>query len=251
MKTLRLVFCLVAGLSAALAAQPPAPFTGNAPMKIVKTELPAFPAVANAYGLRRGEVRVAVAVDSSGRLQDYLIVGYTHRAFAEVTIDAIKNWRFEPMWIHGIPRGAVALLKFSFETEGTVVNLKMISDELIEPFFGLVQTNPDGFAACMPRDLDRIPTPTRIIQPVYPPEAHRRGHAGHVTVKFYIDQQGRVRLPRISNEAHETTEELAAWTLADAAVAAVLQWQFEPPLSNGKPTIVLVEQDFDFGTPSP
>ena len=60
-------------------------------------------------------------------------------------------------------------------------------------------------------------------------------------MEFYIDETGHVRLPAVSRETNEADEELSA-----AAVTAVEQWQFEPPVSKGKPVFVLAHQDFDF-----
>jgi TonB family protein len=111
--------------------------------------------------------------------------------------------------------------------------------------------DPVAFSACMPRDLDRIPTPIRIVQPALPAAPGRRSQGARVTVKFFIDDHGRVRLPRISSLSRAANEELAGSAMGDAAVAAVSQWQFEPPLSRGKPTIVLVAQDFNFPAAGP
>jgi TonB family protein len=249
MNLLRLALIFSLGLGLARAAPPPEPFTGNAPIKIIRDELPVFPVVAHAYGLRRGEARIAIAVDEKGQLRDTLVVGYTHRSFADVSLSALRQWRFEPMWVHGVPRGSVAILKFEFQTTGAVVNLDMIRDEMTETYFAGTPAGATGYSVCLPRDLDRIPAPIRMVQPVYPAGLGARPHQGRVTVRFYIDEQGRVRLPRIGSEAHEPNDEVAAWALADATVAAVAQWRFEPPLSNGKPTVVLVEQDFDFLPP--
>jgi hypothetical protein len=245
MRFLRFMVLLAAG-ACALAAAPTPPSSGDAPMKMIKTDLPGFPVVANAFGLRRGEAVVAIAVDETGRLKDYLVIGYSHRAFADVSVAAIKHWRFEPMWIHGVPRGAVAILRFNFEIEGTMVKLKLVDDDLAAPFFHSIEASSASFRACRPHELDRIPTPITIVQPSSPPGVGQHGPAAQITVKYYIDEQGHVRLPRISAEALDAREELAVWSLADAAIEAVSQWQFEPPLSKGKPTIVLVEQDFVF-----
>jgi TonB family protein len=103
-----------------------------------------------------------------------------------------------------------------------------------------------SYRACTLRDLDKIPTPTKIVRPVYTPEQARRSHVRHVTVEFYIDEQGRVRQPAVARQADEADEELCA-----AAITAVEQWQFEPPVSRGRPVLVLVQQDFNFKAPAP
>jgi TonB family protein len=245
-----LMSATIAGV--ALGATPPAPPpSGNAPITINQTELPVFPAIATAEGLKHGEARVAIAIDETGRLTDCLIVGYSYRAFADASVAAVKHWRFEPRWIHGIPSGGVANLNFTFETEGAIVNVDTFGDSLTESFFRKLGPTPAAFSACLPRDLDRIPTPVKIVSPVFPSGLGPRNHGGRVTVKFYIDERGRTRLPRVTSEEHRAGEELAAVALGRAAVAAVAQWQFEPPLANGKPAVVLVDQNFELSPPEP
>jgi TonB family protein len=72
------------------------------------------------------------------------------------------------------------------------------------------------------------------------PPATKPGNEAHdVTVEFYIDEQGRVRMAAVPREAADDI-------YSAAAVAAVEQWRFEPPLRKGKPVLVLVEQLFRF-----
>jgi len=249
MNLIRLALLSAALAGTSLAATGPGSFRVDAPMKMIKTELPVFPQSALVKGLRHGEARVAIAVDATGRLTDYLVLYYTFSSFADAAITAVKTWRFEPMRIGGISRASVANLKFTFEAEGAITNLDIMANEA--EFFKSIDLDPVAFSACMPRDLDRIPTPIKIVQPVLPDEPGRSAQRGQVTVKFFIDDHGRVRLPRVSSVSRAANEELAASAMVDAAVAAVAQWQFEPPLSKGKPTIVLVAQDLDFPPVAP
>jgi TonB family protein len=85
------------------------------------------------------------------------------------------------------------------------------------------------------RDLDHIPTPVEVVAPV----AKLEGAPRSVTVEFYIDEQGRVRMPAVDREAADDT-------LAAAAVAAVEKWRFEPPVRKGRPVLVFAEQPFNF-----
>ena len=102
---------------------------------------------------------------------------------------------------------------------------------------------PDAaaYSAVAPHQLDRIPTPKRIITPVYPMELARSSRGGHVSVDFYIDEEGHVRMPSVSLATNEANENLAA-----IAVTTVGQWEFEPPMSGGRPVVLLARQDFDF-----
>jgi TonB family protein len=214
------------------------------PMKFTQTVQPVFPQKVLALGLLKGDAMVSVQIDAEGVLTDYVVAEYSYPAFADEAVAALKQWKFTPAQIRGVPVSATADFSFKFKSGGVVVDLTVFSlPELVH--FRLA---PDSaaFSACTLSQLDRIPTPTRIVKPSYTPEQARQTHPSHVTVEFYIDEQGHVRLPAVSRETNEANEGLAA-----AAVTAIAQWQFEAPLVKGKPALVLAEQDFDFKTATP
>jgi TonB family protein len=240
MKTLRLLLLPAAICCGSLAADAQFATQDYAPMRFFQTESPVFPEEALAQGYRSGVVQVAVQVDASGVLTDYLVTTYTHPAFARNAVAAVKKWRFEPARIHGEPRGAKADLTFNFDTEGTVVvNMTVTSSaELLH--FSIVP-DAQAFRARTLSELDRTPMPIKFVKPVYPMDLARSSHGGHVTVEFYIDELGHVRLASVDRQTIEANEELAA-----IAVTTVEQWQFEPPLYRGRPVLTLAQQDFNF-----
>jgi TonB family protein len=210
------------------------------PLKINQTVDATYPPSMVTAGVKSGAAGVAIAVDDKGKLTDYLVTAYTHSAFAEETLAALRKWTFEPARIHGAPRNSKADLTFRFELEGVVV----VSMDVIlynELVHFKIAPNSDVYTACTLSQLDRIPSPTKVVRPVYPRELARSSRGGHVDVEFYIDPQGCVRMPSVSKEAIEANAQLAA-----VAVMAVEQWQFAPPVSKGKPVLVLAHQDFDF-----
>jgi TonB family protein len=213
------------------------------PMKLIQTVSPVFPQQALTLGLRHGEVHLAIQIDADGALTDYVVTAYSHPAFADAAVAAIKQWKYVPARIHGLTCSATADLNFKFKAEGlVVVDLTVLTiSELIH--FRMVP-NSMAYSACTLGQLDRTPTPIKIVKPEYPEALARTSHGGHVTVKFYIDEQGRVRLPSVDRQAIEANGELAG-----AAVTAVAQWQFEPPLMNGKPVLILAQQDIAFKPP--
>ena len=97
------------------------------------------------------------------------------------------------------------------------------------------------YSACRLSQLDRIPTPTKVVEPGVPLAAKNMTEKLVVTVHFYIDEQGRVRMPAVDRASSQSAEPFAA-----EALAAVTQWQFEPPLSHGRPVLVAARQDFNF-----
>ncbi len=210
------------------------------PVGINQTEEATFPRSLVNVGIKSGAASIAVAVDADGRVTDYLVTAYSHPAFADSAVAAMKKWIFRPAEIHGERRNSKVDLTFRFELEGVVVvTLTPISYSELVRF--KIAPNSMAYSACTLRQLDRIPTPKKIVNPIYPAQLARSSRGGHVSVEFYIDEAGHVRIPSVSKETDEANEELAA-----IAVTAVSQWEFEPPLSGGKPVVVKAKQDFDF-----
>jgi TonB family protein len=211
------------------------------PMKVIQTEQVIFPHRATNLGIREGEVRVSVQVDETGKLTDHLVTAYTHPLLADSAVTALKKWRYEPAWVRGEPRSATVDLVFQFESRGMViVDLTVSSYVQLRDLH--LRPGAYSYGARTLRDLDRIPTPTKVVQPAYSQErAQQQQEPVVITVEFYIDEQGRVRLPAVSRQTSEEHAEFAA-----AAVNAVSEWEFEPPLSRGQPVLVAARQDFNF-----
>ena len=102
-------------------------------------------------------------------------------------------------------------------------------------------TMPPLWGAESMKRLDRTPAPTHVVPPVYPQEWSDRGIAGAATVEFFIDETGQARIPFVIAADQPL--------LGAAAVAAVMQWRFEPPLRNGNPVLVRAQQVFTFDLP--
>jgi TonB family protein len=214
------------GESAATPPAPPPPLP-----QIVQTVSPLFPAQLERAGITSGSVKFVIKVDKTGKLQDLLVTEYTQRPFADEATKAVSQWNFAPAWVGTEPVGWVRELNLYFRNDGIIVtfdnaeapsHFKMTEhrDEVIE------------YHACSLRDLDRIPVPIHVVAPT----AALQPDAGEVRVEFYIDEEGRVRIP----VARQTSDV----AFANAAVDAVSQWQFEPPTSKGKPVLVHAVQIF-------
>jgi TonB family protein len=238
-----LILCALALLGAA--TLPAMRVPDYVPVKVHQTREPVYPSSLVSLGVKSGTASVAVAVDEAGRLTDTLVTAYSHPAFADSALSAIRAWTFEPAMIHGFPRNSKSDLTFRFQMEGIVV-MTMTALSYEEMLHLKLAPGSTAFSACTLGELDRIPTPTKIVNPVYPGQLARSSRGGHVSVGFYIDEQGRVRMPSVSRETNEANEELSA-----IAVIAVAQWQFEPPTSRGKRVLVLAQQDFNFKPSAP
>lgn len=206
-------------------------------LKIIQTEDPVFPLGLQNSPVMNGEAKVAIDVDEKGQLTDWLVTAYSRKEFADSAVAALRQWRFEPPSINGQPWASVRELHFDYSRSGVVVNL-IGTEAMSNRIESLLQ---GGYAhrSYTLRDLDRIPTPIQVVSPL-PPAPGAGNRAKHtVAVEFYIDQEGRVRLPAVAR-----TE--AGSVYAASALAAVRQWRFDSPTVKGRPVLVLVTQEFNF-----
>ncbi|HTB80960.1 MAG TPA: energy transducer TonB [Opitutaceae bacterium] len=206
--------------------------------KIDQTWQASFPHAAAVIGFGSGEAHVVIAVDATGTLTDCLVTGYTHRAFADEAVRTVKKWRYEPARLHGEPMSVVAKIDFVFEKEGLTV-VTQTPQENLDSRYHEIEKNQYSYRVHTLSELDHLPTPVHVVEPVYPTAWAAKGIVGIVSVEFYIDETGKVRMPGVANTASPP--------LANLAIDAVQQWQFEPATCKGKPVLVRVSQDFNFG----
>jgi TonB family protein len=73
---------------------------------------------------------------------------------------------------------------------------------------------------------DSPPRLLKQVDPQYPPEALADGKEGTVQLEFVIDEEGRVKNPRVLESVPG---------LDEAAMATIKKWRFAPARRNGKP----------------
>ena len=78
-----------------------------------------------------------------------------------------------------------------------------------------------------PDQLDKVPRATVRMPPNYPTALRQDGIEGVVMVEFVVDVKGRVVSAQVRESTHRAFEE--------PTLRAVLNWRFEPGLSQGRP----------------
>lgn len=86
--------------------------------------------------------------------------------------------------------------------------------------------------------LDKIPRPLSMPSPKFPASLMNKGVQGSAEVCIMVDEKG------VAEKIHVT--KASEKEFGDAAVAAVLNWRFEPMTVKGKPTKVEFIQKFFF-----
>jgi TonB family protein len=180
-----------------------------------------------------GEVRAVISVDEKGVLTDSLVTGYTTPEFAEAAVMALKRWVYHPARVNGRARSSRADVLFLFKDEGVIV--QKLPGALEQHALAGFMQGRYIYQPCKLRELDRIPTPVQVVQPAIKTD----GRLHSITVEFFIDEAGQVRMPAVARESADDV-------YAAAAVSAVEQWRFEPPLRKGRPVLVYAQQEFTF-----
>jgi TonB family protein len=81
------------------------------------------------------------------------------------------------------------------------------------------------------------PTKTRDVRPAYPEEARSAGVQGIVIIEAIVDHEGRVRDAEVLRSVAQ---------LDDAALDAVLQWEYTPTVLNGQLVEVIMTVTVNF-----
>jgi outer membrane biosynthesis protein TonB len=205
---------------------------GNRPLQIIRRAKLDFPSKLIGAGVTSGEVMLYLDVDAEGKLADHLIVAYTHFEFANMVSKTVARWRFAPAMIGGRAVAATVALNLRFEVDGLMVSEQTTAEQPTTPFGEYM------FRARALNELDRVPRPLVTHAPLNPAGAGEPAVTGRARVDFFIDEQGRVRMPRVAF----ADDERLGWS----AVAAIAKWEFEVPHRSGFPVLARASQVFSF-----
>lgn len=208
-------------------------------LRIQPTRPLTFPAALGGTGIREGWVRVVVSVDAGGQLLDAMPESYTHEIFAREALRALREWNFLPAAQDGRLVPTRMSFRMDFSDHGAspaqVLSIQTMANQVLG---GVTRDHPI-IAIVEPPELDQAITAVKAIKPANPANAIEGAAAkNQVRLDFYIDETGQPRMPVVESSPHDA--------FSHAAVEALLQWRFNPPLRHGQPVSVHVKQDFFF-----
>jgi TonB family protein len=186
--------------------------------------------------LRKGKAGSAVvicAIDQNGIVGETRVNEATFPELGEALAAALEAQTFTPAKRGGQATVSLIAVEYKFSADDAAVrdDRALLERETKQP---------DTIAKA--NKLDAQPKPTATCQPAFPVALRGKNDSGEATVSFLIDEQGHVRVPRVVS-ATETE-------FGNAAVQAVLAWQFVPPKAGGQPAVVRVNLPFKFIGPA-
>lgn len=178
----------------------------------------------------RGHATVVMQIDATGIVTGTRIVDETHPDFGQALLASAARLKFDPALRDGRPTATIIRQGQEFyPSNGSplldATDLRLLRRE---------KSSPESIVGG-----PQLDTPLRpIANPVPRAPLSLTGTTGTALVEFLVDETGRARLPRIAS----ATEPGFGY----AAVQAVADWRFEPPLVAGKPAVVRVRAPFNF-----
>jgi TonB family protein len=181
------------------------------PPKLIKQVDPRYPEIAR-QAFVEGSVILEAQTDIYGRVRDIKVLR-SIPLLDQAAIDAVRQWVYEPMIIDGKPRGVIFTTTVRFELKDKVAKAEALKE---------------GAPLRLTGDV-KGPKLLKQVDPIFPEVARQSRVEGTVILEVTTDIYGRVRDLKV----------LRSIPLLDqAAIDAVRQWVYEPPIINGKPISV-------------
>lgn len=202
-------------------------------LKLTKYVEPAFPSMARLSGLAEGHVALAISRTRDGMPADILVLQATDPALGIAAAEAAREWRFQPT--NDPAELAARTVRIGFRLSGVVIY--PFGKQHAQEAQAAVNEQKLREPVRVPR-VQSLARPLTQPMPAYPAALRSRAIEGTAAVRFYVDEEGRVRLPEV---IEATTPEFA-----EAALAAVAQWRYEPPLAGGRRVVASDHWAFQF-----
>lgn len=193
-----------------------------------------YPGAATSKSISKGTAMVDVLVGADGKALDFLVVGYSNKAFGDALREKAKLLDYAPAKFDGVAVPARCVLTYQFESHGSGM-VKNAMDEAESKFnrsdavtLAVAESKLDAPLEFTDIALPRVPANYKV----------KDGEPVRVFVTFFVDEEGKVRIPNVDSAA---SPELVA-----NAIHAVQLWTFKPGLVKGKPVVAFAGRPVRF-----
>ena len=155
-------------------------------------------------------------------------------ALKGATTAIIEAAKFEPAASKGRPMATKMNFEFNFDPLSGDVSISSSVANILKKL--RLEGRQAKFTST--KELDQKLKIVTRKSPVTPRLGAPGKTKGTAVIEFYIDEQGNTALPRVHKADHPG--------FGYAAVQAIAQWKFEPPIKDGKPVVVKVRVPVKF-----
>lgn len=195
-----------------------------------------FPGAAQTKSIPEGTAVVSVAVNAQGQATDFLITSYTDKSFGLALLDHAKTVKYQAGTFRGVSVAGRYDLGYRFLNRSSMGLNAVDAGRRKAEGSGAAKVQYD---AVEEKNLDAPLEIVEVALPKLPPGyAAPTDHPVKVFVSFYIDEEGKVRLPQVDSAA--------APELIPGALKAVSLWAFKPATVKGSPVLVYTGRPVGF-----
>lgn len=249
--TIQLVLITTFAAFVAAVSSQATPHRANKPtqgIQIQATTPPRMPEALLLKGITSGLATLVVCVDKNGFLEDWLLAEASDQSLHYSIEQVIDQWNFVPAQKEGQYISARQQFPILIDAAGAQMSFrKATENSFSQSFFDpndrseIRDRQQSPIETIHPQELDQVPTLTKHVKPSVAPDAYQQSKGSSVTFVFYLDTEGRVRMPVPSK-----TSGLVSPAAIFAAQVALEQWRFAPPTRNGKTVITQLAQTINF-----
>jgi TonB family protein len=184
--------------------------------KLIQKVAPVYPAQAKREGIQ-GTVKLTVVINEEGLVYEIRTNPDNNPILEEAAIDAIKEWKYSPTLLNGMPVSVMATVTVTFSLRDDY----SASQSTNAPS-GRIAGNGDPIMIGGHVQETKL---IRRVEPVYPALALRARVQGKVILRITVNEEGFVTDAQVVS-GHPL--------LSEAAIDAVRQWQYSPTFLNGE-----------------
>lgn len=182
----------------------------------------------------KGKVTLGYWLDENDKLREVRVLEASNPIFGQAAAAALADDLATTPPRPPTAKGGMYQVNYEFEPNVTGP-LASVSNSGRDILKQLKKKAPEIYSA---KELDTPLRPLLQVGPEFPVALRETQPKGEAMVEFFIDREGNAQLPRIVSASHEE--------FGYAAAQAAGQWQFEPPLRQGKPVVVRVRLPVEF-----
>jgi TonB family protein len=204
--------------------------------KLVGAVRPVYPYEA-LKAKRKGSATVRYIVDERGAIAHTKVIEASAPEFGAALLAAVEQFAHDPALREGRPTAAMLAFKQEFSQDE---KYQMVSD-LDLALLKRETSKPDSIVSA--RELD---APLKLISrrpPRFPGSQAGKTLKGTASIEVLVDEDGRVRLPRVVEASHDD--------FGYAALQGVSAWRFDPPTRGGRAVVTRVRIPIAFGEREP
>jgi TonB family protein len=201
--------------------------------------LPRYPQRMTFEGIYNGQATLVISVDESGSIIDVFQESYSHPEFGRLAEKSLRTWIFQSAKLNGEPVVSIKPFIFNFDDKRGVFSVGM--QEAAASFLKIDRSS-ESKRLYNVDDLDNGLKPDVMGQPFFPEEFKGRSIDGNATVIFYVDEEGKTRMPHLEDYSHPS--------FGKAALNTVDHWKFKVPTVKGRPVSIQLRQTFIFSNKS-